>query len=116
MNCKPGDVAYIYCPGHHLDGRFVTVLDLAPTGHGFRLPDGQWHANIVASDGPAWICEFAHPLKAKVVGGHKTVYRDALFAALQDFYLRPIRHPGDDAKDEMLRPLPTTEPAPWVFS
>lgn len=31
------------------------------------------------------------------------------FIAVYDHSLRPIRDPGDDAKDEMLRPLPKKE-------
>ena len=82
MNCKPGDLAIVVKTRGRPDaiGRIVRVVRPAQPG---RL-------------GPAWVID--PPLVLKRGSGDE-VY---------DCALRPIRDPGDDAKDEMLRPLPNT--------
>ena len=80
MNCEKGDLAVIVSMsafyGDWPIGRIVRCL---------RLDD----------DGECWYIE------PKLVGPDGRVW-----GTVWDGCLRPIRDPGDDAKDEMLRPLP----------
>lgn len=79
MNCKPGDLALIVCAYNdpqHL-GKIITCLKWWPDEWG-----GCW------STSPA-----LHGAAGQEIGWH-------------DDDLRPIRDPGEDAQDEMLRPLP----------
>lgn len=89
MNCKPGDLAVFVhprgTPNIAFDarnvGKIVTVL--RPSGR-----SGWWircHTDFHRRYGPC-------------PAGHDCVTFDA--------FLRPLRDPGDDAQDEMLRPLP----------
>lgn len=93
MNCKPGDLAIVvkaYRP--ETVGKIVEVLDFLGRTQ-FRdgtFLDDCWavYGNFQGSSYDQWciknLCE----------------------ACLPDAWLRPIRDPGDDARDEMLRPLP----------
>lgn len=88
-NVQPGDLAVFVWPvgkpNRAFDernvGKLVTVL--RPCG------EGAWwircHTDFYRRYGPC-------------PAGHECVTYDA--------FLRPLRHPGDDARDEMLRPLP----------
>lgn len=86
MNCKQGDIARVianeYTIREGLADRFVTCT--APTV-------------IPGNDLPAWFIDRA--ILCRCGCGSRSV-------ALADCILRPIRDPGDDAKDELLRPLP----------
>lgn len=87
MNCKPGDLAAIVDAlpiGRFLVGRMVTVVQ--------RVEDGP--------EGPTWWVRFDRPVMSPLNGLSAAEGRAA------DCFLRPIRDPGDDAKDELLRPLP----------
>lgn len=89
MNCQPDDLARVIDhPESRLQGivdRFVTVTT------GFQLPsEGKLHH--------IWYIE--RPMRCACGCG-------GMIVAICDSLLRPIRDPGADAKDEMLRPLPS---------
>lgn len=109
MNCKPGDLAVIvrFNPAHpHLTGRIVEVIEAAPAGVRFRLPDGRLH-NPCSPQG--WIVLFQNPVDMTAMRGRA----DGLYAVCPDFALRPLRDPGEDAVDETLLILPAPRaPAP----
>lgn len=97
MNCKQGDLARIVGLGHATtDGndRFVTCV--APARSAGWVGWVFDKEVVVTLSAPA-IVEGRY-----FMPGTKVSLR-----ALADEYLRPIRDPGDDARDEMLRPLPT---------
>lgn len=104
--CKPGDLAYIRCKAKSLSGRVVAVLELAPIGCEFRLPDGFRHQALDAERAPWWICEIPADIRPPVEYKGTTSTRIASYAPIPDKHLVPLRDPGDDARDEMLRPLP----------
>lgn len=98
-NCRPGDLARIVGP--RLYGHLVEVLYATPA-HRFALPDGHWHAG--RSRQGLWVVRLlGKPIEVRLDGGDT---RLAQYASMPDSALRPIRDPGEDAKDEMLRPLP----------
>lgn len=90
LNCKPGDLAVIVASlpaGAFLIGRFVEVLEPA-----HDVPEGA-----------AWwvrLRPIVNPLTGE--SGDEGVAADC--------FLRPLRDPGDDARDETLDwiPLPVT--------
>lgn len=103
MNCKPGDLAVIVDMPPALAearDRFVRLTNEPP-----EILNGE----------PIW--RLTERVCFVLVGngqrnGVKFYIGESLwFDRLQDKYLRPIRDPGDDAKDEMLRPLPEEVPA-----
>jgi hypothetical protein len=84
MNCNPGDLAIIVgtmgVPGvDGILGRVVAVVRIA---------------DITTDFGPRW--EIAEPF----------VLQDHLIVSVADCILRPIRDPGDDAKDESFQWAP----------
>lgn len=89
MNCKQGDMAIIRAaPTDANTGKIVQCVELIPKMF-LRFPTGIFltpHVWRVDPDMPTW-------------EGSRSVY-------IPDANLRPIRDPGEDAKDEMLRPLP----------
>jgi hypothetical protein len=93
MNCKPGDLAVIVCthPGEAATKQFLgrVVRLLEPT-----LYDA----------GVGWSFE-KQPLRGRYRG------RSVTWDNLQDEWLKPLRDPGDDAKDETLswKPVPSTK-------
>lgn len=95
MNCKPGDLAYTVAPWFEGGrGRFVRVVRVATEADCDRLS--------FYFDSGAWYCE--GDIVTEVWSGRE--------GCISDEALRPIRDPGDDAVDEMLRPLPSElEPA-----
>jgi hypothetical protein len=104
MNCKPGDLAYITglpAAAESANGRFVTLVERYDF-HGEPAWRFQRPVEFVVSH--ACMC-----CGVALKGGEI-----AVMTGLQDKYLRPVRDPGDDAQDEMLRPLPVrqNEPAP----
>lgn len=107
LRCKPGDIAFIigYHPSFpHLAGRLVDVIELAPVGVDFRLPDGKFHLPCPAS---TWVIRFHSPVNLNALRGRS----NAFYACCPDRALHPIRDPGEDAQDETLawKPVPTTE-------
>ena len=88
MNCKPGDLAVVVrthpteAATAQFLGRCVTLTAIDP------MHPGCWRYEEM-------------PLR----GRHRGQRVD--WFSVPDEWLRPIRDPGDDAKDEMLRPLPT---------
>jgi hypothetical protein len=86
VNCKPGDLAVFVRPRLQREaaflGRIVRIVGKRPV---------------------------KHPLAPHVLGWRiEPALGERQHCA--DDALRPIRDPGDDAKDEMLRPLPVTKP------
>lgn len=88
MNCEPKDRAWvvkIYKPyQEEYLGKIVTVLRVL---------------RIDPTYGPIW--EIEEPFLVSC-----TDERKVFCIGIADCCLKPIRDPGDDAKDEMLRPLP----------
>lgn len=108
MNCKQGDLAVVIVPGRW-HGVLVSVLHAAPVGEDFRLPDGFLQSPCEPG---MWVVEvLGSPVEVKVNGplGHRLTR----FGATSDSNLRPIRDPGDGARDETLNwlPLPHKETA-----
>lgn len=100
MNCRPTDLAVIVKAEVNplLIGRFVMVLEAAPSGE-FLLPSGKKHSALPADMAPWWICEFQQPVRAPTSSGYWTT---TLYAPVPDDFLRPIRPQPDDATDEMV--------------
>lgn len=94
MNCKPGDLAYAFRPGPYF-GRYFFVLEAAPVGVEFKLPDGYTHLPC----GPGeWVLESASgPFEVPTTTGRRLTR----FGAGKDAGLRPIR--DNDGEDEILR-------------
>jgi len=93
MNCEKGDLARILHIHAHLSeaaGRFVTCVEL-----------------IVFNGEPAWRLdrrvEFVVTGNFRALGKQFWAGESVFFDQLQDKYLRPIRDPGEDAVDEVLR-------------
>ena len=85
MNCKPGDLAIVVRSQLGNEGKIVRCI---------RLASG-WNA--------VWEID-------RAIAKH--TFQDKEFVRLApDECLRPIRDAGDDARDEMLRPLPEEVPA-----
>lgn len=91
MNCKPGDLAMFVRSGAGNEGKVRRVL---------RLATSEELAEARFVQEPTWILDAPVPANygPPVVLG-------------KDRYLRPIRDPGNDAKDETLSwlPVPSTE-------
>ena len=84
LNCRPGDLAYTVAPViMDRRGRVLRVLRASTIGDHARLNYGWAH------DLPCWVCESSEG---------ETI--------CADISLRPIRDPGDDARDEALDWLP----------
>lgn len=94
MNCKPNELAYVInCEGTRdagIDGRFVTVTSLT----------------LLSDDGRNQCWEYEGPRLFVAKTG-------SVINGLSDRILRPIRDPGDDARDESLDwlPVPSKEVA-----
>ena len=98
MNCRPGDLAMVvgkcrilpHMPGlptAYMPHVLVTVAELVPE-QGLD---------------PVWLLE--EPVHI-TVDTHPKLTAHVMVLGLPDSCLRPIRDPGDDAKDELIRPLP----------
>lgn len=101
MNCKPGDLAINFFPESPNLGRVVTVVEVFDGRLG---PDG---GAIETGGQLSWIVRGPGLVLWKF-GGENV---PAEWTVMPDRWLRPIRDPGDDARDEMLRPLPEEVPA-----
>jgi hypothetical protein len=87
MNCKPGDLAVIVRCDEFPEniGRFLTVTEAG------EIQDGEW----------VWACISNSPLYGQLRHwGCVFTYSAEVWAP--DSWLRPIRDPGDDARDETL--------------
>lgn len=103
MNCKPGDMAEVVRP-HFRHGAIVGVQrECSPVERIFLVAlDREW-----GECGPVWLCAMATGGRGvDNATGHAAYLYPGDEAWIADKYLRPIRDPGDDARDEMLRPLP----------
>lgn len=90
MNCKQGDLAIIVGNGPNA-GKLVTCVQFYPVKTLLRVKGPVDVSNV-------WFIEPSLP-----------AWNNTLSNYIQDSVLRPIRDPGDDAKDEMLRPLPRSQ-------
>ena len=95
MNCKPGDIARIVADCGNRDA-LVRVLD-----------DEDCRPGV-------WRCEALQSLKAYVGNECRGIFPAGTVAWELDTNLRPIRDPGDDARDETLEwlPVPSREGQP----
>lgn len=88
MNCKQGDLAIVVRSSTGIEGKIVRCVRFLGE-KAWMEPGGRieicdtWQIDQVLQ---GWDGDFA--------------------SAMPDDQLLPIRDPGDDAKDEMLRPLP----------
>lgn len=95
LRCRPGDLAVTigFNPAYpHLTGRLVDVIEAAPVGCFFKMPDGKSHH--MCSPG-TWVIRFHSPVNLNAARGRP----DAFYACCPDRALRPIRDPGEDAVD-----------------
>jgi hypothetical protein len=102
LNCKPGDLAIIVRSTLGNENKIVRVLYADP---GNSLPSG----SVYEIDGRKWFgisTEFRWVIESQ--GSDLRSDTGALFKRrpVRDCWLRPIRDPGDDAKDETLSWLP----------
>jgi hypothetical protein len=96
MNCRPGDLAIFVTSELGNEGRIVKCLRLATRD--------DMNGHDLHSEEAAWLIDSSVPCAERVV---------APFA--RDFNLRPIRDPGEDARDESaawLPPVPTQTKEP----
>lgn len=93
LNCKPGDLAVVVRSMAGNEGVIVRCLRLIRAEATYRANDGSEYNSAV------W--EIDRPLPDWVGGVDFT---------FPDVQLRPIRDPGDDARDETLEwlPVPST--------
>lgn len=107
LNCRPGDTARIVAPGPYY-GRLVDILEAAPVGVYFKLPDGNTQVPCGAGE---WVIELlGSPIPVRLESGR---HRLTHVGVAPDTALRPIRNPGDDAVDEMVAKL---GPAPMTLT
>jgi hypothetical protein len=92
MNCKPGDLAIIVDSDAGNEGLIVRVIQL--DYHSSSLPTVDRKGKRIPPT-PYW--EIDRYIQDFEGGLHKTI---------ADFQLRPIRDPGEDAKDQTLEWLP----------
>lgn len=101
MNCKPGDLAVIVRSKIASNiGHFVVVLDDR------NCDEGEWR------------CSSASPLVGEdLIDGGFRATRPGESVWGMDSDLRPIRDPGDDARDETLawKPVPLPEILPSLL-
>lgn len=97
MNCKPGDLARLVIPGD-LYGALFSVIEAAPVGTGFQLPDGTLHQPTGAN---GWIVEsLGSKVPARYWSNGVPTRVFVRFGAVDDKYLRPIR--DNDGEDQTL--------------
>jgi hypothetical protein len=96
MNCKPGDLAVVLFASKSpkMIGRIVECVRLVSPGE--NISGLAWSNDI---GGPAWL--------VRTTGSPLQWVRHTVDErAIADCCLRPIRDPGDDARDESLSWLP----------
>lgn len=102
--CKPGDLAVVVKPGVATGdsdvGIFLTVTKLSVKENGMAV----WEFKDASRPLNFLPYGFFNETKKVDIGGGGVAW-----LVVADHKLRPIRDPGDDAKDEMLRPLPEVE-------
>lgn len=104
MNCKPGDMAMVVrtlCTKENL-GRVCRVVRPAVVGEilsGIRYLNPQSMGMVWVVEGNLlWLCESG-------------IVKEVPLRAMADEYLRPLRDPGEDARDETLNWLPLKDEA-----
>jgi hypothetical protein len=98
---RPGVIAQIVHPS--LWGKVVEVLYLAPA-HDFILPDDYRHKGCPG--GNTWVCEsMGTPFPAPIArdGSHR---RQAMFAAIDARWLKPLPGLDDDTPAKVVHELP----------
>lgn len=104
MNCKPGDLAVVLSPreGGRCAATGLLVEVIEPLRDGIFYPDlggSAWH-NYKPEIGE-WFVRFIGGYREDVGNGLMTSY-----GRMWDHRLKPIRDPGEDARDETLEWLP----------
>ena len=118
-NCRPGDLAYIIPEKvgvAELKNRFVYVIRPAVNGEISHYSNGMPVYAKMRPDQLTWFVSAANGerlpqrirLTDKLLSTSKIVLEYIPEVVIEDSSLRPIRDPGDDAVDEMLRPLPAS--------
>ena len=92
MNCKPGDLAVVVKSWAGNEGRIVRVIRLCQEASKNYNIDSR---GILTAPQLYWVIDQALP-----------DFEGTLSHAFPDSQLRPIRDPGDDARDETLEWLP----------
>ncbi|WP_458763642.1 hypothetical protein [Cupriavidus basilensis] len=86
MNCKAGDLAYIVGKNRYA-GTVVQVIEAAPIGMRFRLPDG----HLQAPQSYEWVCYFPTAVEVGVhFVGDAASSRMTHYATVPDRCLCPI--------------------------
>lgn len=108
LNCRPGELAYIFRSVAGNYGKTVTCIRLA-------VPEDFAREHEIVPRGPCWIVDrdLMSIISARLVDGTFERY-EMPTRICPDAILRPLRDPGDDAVDQTLAwkpvPLPTIEP------
>ena len=104
MNCKPGDLAVTVNMLNPMNnGRLVRVLRAALDGELIVVGGARF---VLQSSGPCWLCESEGPYEFEVRSLDTAISAYGKSRPIADRFLRPLRDPGEDASDEMFRPLP----------
>ncbi|MGJ7512361.1 hypothetical protein [Variovorax sp. GT1P44] len=100
MNCKPGDLAIMTVSVGGNEGKIVRCLHLRAPAQ-VMVPGGE-----IKDFGPLW-----------VIDRELTTWQGGKSRCVADQFLRPIRDPGDDARDETLawKPVPLPEILPSLL-
>lgn len=93
MNCKQGDIAVIVAP-YALSGRGAIVKVIRPARHRESLMGAEF--TLVYGEF-GWVCQGSVTMESGAV---------ERLTVISDVCLRPIRDPGEDARDETLEWLP----------
>lgn len=103
MNCRPGDLARVLAPGRSISCPLCGDSAVA------IKPDTL--VIVTTHDGIAWRLQDPIMVNVSLKCGAHIVAR---CTALHDSALKPIRDPGDDAVDEMVRKVgkPVDVPSP----
>ena len=100
LNCRAGDIAVLIKDilANKCDGSIVLAKD------GTVVECAAIETVVNSPEYPGWFIK--EPFIGKAVCKHGRHY-EFLIVSIADRLLRPLRDPGDNAKDELLRPLPT---------
>lgn len=107
MNCKPRDIARVI-RGEVNYGRIVQCLELFTTEVVYLESKCGKKVCVPVGKAPRWHID-GHLAWLMHQGQYSGMVLELPIAYDED--LMPLGNPGEDAQDEMLRPLPKAEPA-----